>query len=86
MSAVELRPPLPPPLSHDGITFVMPKILSASPPEAVISAIAAALASMLPPGDFAASADGRLVFHASGAESLWYQAGLLQAMERASER
>ena len=86
MSAVELRPPLPPPLSHDGIIFVMPKATGRGLGPEVLSAIAAAISAALPPGDFAVSPDGRLVYQASGAESLWYRSGLLEAMERAQER
>ena len=53
--AITLRPPLPPPLSHNGILFLSPleQLNNSSAkeklPDQVVAAIAAALVSQLPP-------------------------------------
>jgi hypothetical protein len=88
MSAPLLRPPLPPPLSHAGITFVFdaPNTAATLAPETV-AAIATALSAILPAGDLVLDPLGNLSAvgtHAtsSAAASLWYQAGLLVGIER----
>lgn len=86
MSRVELRPPLPTPLSHEGIRFVMPALAAAKLSEPEVAAIASALTALLPPGDFAVSPSGELVFSSSLTESFWHRAGLLEGIEREPTR
>jgi hypothetical protein len=83
MSTIELRPPLPPPLSHEGITFVKspPRHATALSPNTVV-AIAMALNQLLPSGDFVATGDGRLELQGAGASSAWSVAARLDAVER----
>jgi len=62
MKKISLRPPLPPPLSHDGITFVEPSKAHADAlSSGVVAAIATGLSLVLPQGDFVVTSDGRLV-------------------------
>jgi hypothetical protein len=89
MTKLTPRPPLPSPLSHEGITFVLDRSLAGELPSSeVIAAIAVALHEMLPTGDIVVDADG--VVHIQGVPaqqhpvSLWYQAGLLAGIERSS--
>ncbi len=83
MSTVELRPPLPPPLSHEGITFVKSpsRHATALSPNTVV-AIATALNQLLPSGDFVVTGDGRLELIESGVPSAWSVAARLEAVER----
>ena len=83
MSTVELRPPLPPPLSHEGITFVKspPRHVAALSPNTVV-AIATALNQHLPSGDFVVTGDGRLEIIESGVPAAWCVAARLEAVER----
>lgn len=90
MNSPSLRPPLLPPLSHVGISFVFDR--QAAPdslaPETV-AAIATALNAFLPEGDLSVDAHGNVrVLSATGGASsrpsLWYQAGLLAGVERSS--
>ena len=92
MISSSLRPPLPRPLSHDGIVFFLDQSACKLPlPDQVISAIAAALQEMLPGGDLRVDGSGELVpAEASGANrsaySLWYHAGLLAGIDRVPAR
>lgn len=83
MSTVELRPPLPPPLTHEGVIFVKspPRRAPALSPNTVV-AIATALNQLLPSGDFVVTGDGRLELIESGAHSAWCVAARLEAVER----
>jgi hypothetical protein len=90
MSIPSLRPPLPPPLSHEGIRFVFDRASASDSltPE-TIAAIATALNAVLPAGDLSVDAHGNLrVLGATGGAdsrpSLWFQAGLLAGIERSS--
>jgi hypothetical protein len=82
MSTLELRPPLPPPLSHDGITFVKGISDDSRPLSAeTVSAIAAAINVLLPQGDFVATSDGRLQLLEPQA-SPWLTTARIEAIER----
>lgn len=84
-----LRPPLPPPLSHEDITFISPEAKEAATlrPE-TIAAIASALHALLPPGDCTTLSNGQLVFSSGSSvshnQSVWHIAGLLEAIERSA--
>ena len=57
-----LRPPLPPPLSHEGIVFItgtQPARENQALAPDTVAAIGAALLALLPPGDITAIGDGR---------------------------
>ena len=87
MSVPILRPPLPPPLSHDGILFTLDLgSLNAALSEETLVAIASSLQTLLPPGDFTVDAAGALLFRTTNtpAVSLWRQAGLLEGIDRSS--
>jgi hypothetical protein len=78
-----LRPPLPPPLSHEGIAFVAaPSQTSGELSAAEIAAIASALSSALPPGDFHLTEGGTLLYSNSGQLSPWGLAGRLESLRR----
>lgn len=87
MALIELKPPLPPPLSHEGIQFIAPIGVSELSPQ-LLAAIGTALQSLLPAGDFETAPDGRLSFshnsHKAEPLSLWRQAGLLEGIERST--
>lgn len=87
ISKLELRPPLPPPLSHAGIAFIVPVANGETPlPSPMIAAIASALHAVLPPGDCVTLPNGQLVFSSGSTnsqhQSVWHTAGLLEAIER----
>jgi hypothetical protein len=98
MSSSPLRPPLPPPRSHDGITFLPHPSLTgeskAEPaarrlPDTTVAAIAAALSELIGAGDFTVSTDGVLVFTEpltteAARGSAWSIAARLEAIERAT--
>jgi hypothetical protein len=77
-----LRPPLPPPLSHDGILFVSGAARSGEISHDTLSLIASALGNALPPGDFTVDANGALHFTTAEPPSLWRAAARLEAIER----
>lgn len=84
MNNIELRPPLPPPLSHSGITFVFgsfDQAFTLSP--ATVCAIAAALTNILPAGELSVAPDGRILCCSETVRSIWHQTGLLEGLERA---
>lgn len=97
MSSSPLRPPLPPPRTHEGITFLSP---GAHPPavvvpsaqrlpDATVAAIAAALTELLGAGDFTVDTNGVLIFSeclaTTQAElSAWSATARLEAIERAT--
>jgi hypothetical protein len=90
MTACTLRPPLPAPLTHDGIRFVLDRVSAQGTlsPQTLV-AIAASLTLLLPDGDFHVDAQGQIQTRtAAGSHgqpvSLWYQAGLLAGIERSS--
>lgn len=89
MSIPALRPPLPPPLSHDGITFTLDTGLACASRVShhTLVAIAAGLQAILPPGDLTVDHNGVVVplsgaVGPTSAPSLWYQSGLLAGIER----
>ncbi len=83
MSTVELRPPLPPPLNHAGITFVQGCARHpAAVPPSTVAAIATALNQLLPAEDFVVTGDGRFEFNESGIQSAWSVAARLEAVAR----
>lgn len=89
MTTPTLRPPLPAPLSHEGIAFVFDRTINSGTLSAeIISAIAAALHETLPPGDIFVDANGAVHIRGTAPHahtvSLWYQAGLLAGIERSS--
>ena len=77
-----LQPPLPPPLSHDGIAFVLSSVGGAEVPAQALSDIALALAAALPAGDFDVSPSGLLVYAETEGRSLWRAAGRIESVER----
>jgi hypothetical protein len=83
------RPPLPAPLSHDGVAFILDQSVDSGTltPE-VVAAIAVALHHTLPGGDLFVDAAGQLHIRgtapAAHSMSLWYHAGLLAGIERSS--
>ena len=89
MSESKLRPPLPPPLTHDGIRFILGHSSSSGSelsPE-ILAAIGAALELMLPTGDLTIDSSGAIVqthshLNSQGIPSLWRQAGLLAGIDR----
>lgn len=80
----ELRPPLPPPLSHKGIQFVRGASRPGEVSPELLSIIAATLHKALPPGDFSVDGSGNLTFSHNEASSLWRSAGRLEAIERST--
>ncbi len=79
-----LRPPLPPPLSHEGIIFVPGAVRSGELSHETLSLIASALGNALPPGDFTVDASGTLRFTTTESPSLWRSTGRVEAIERSS--
>lgn len=79
-----LRPPLPPPLSHDGITFVVGDSYSSGVSEETLAEIACALTATLPPGDFEVSSGGLLVYAEPEGSSQWRVAGRIESIQRGS--
>lgn len=86
MSAPILRPPLPPPLTHEGIRFVLDQSVASEPlPNEILIAIATSLQSLLPVGDLRSNERGELCAVQGASEpvpSLWYQSGLLIGVDR----
>lgn len=81
MDSSLLRPPLPEGLTHRDIRFVSP--CSGALSESVLVAIATALHELLPPGDFSVTAEGDTRASSEAARpSLWFNAGLLEGIER----
>jgi hypothetical protein len=78
----KLRPPLPPPLSHEGILFVPGAVRSGEISQETLSLIASALGNALPAGDFTIDASGTLHFSTTESPSLWRSVGRLEAVER----
>jgi hypothetical protein len=84
-----LRPPLPPPLTHDGIRFILDPASSSNSelsPE-IVAAIGASLELTLPSGDLTVDSSGAIVqvlgrFNSQDIPSLWRQAGLLAGINR----
>ena len=88
------RPPLPPPLSHEGIRFFTDivdadlKAKQTRMSDDIIAAIAASLQTLLPAGDLSVNNIGEVVHQPSRTDypsresSLWYQAGLIAGIER----
>lgn len=79
-----LRPPLPPPLSHEGIRFVMGTSQSGDLAQETLALIAATLHRALPQGDFTVDGSGNLTFTSNESPSLWRAAGRLDAIERST--
>lgn len=80
---VTLRPPLPPPLSHDGIPFVTGDNCAGISDE-TLTDIACALTAALPPGDFEVSPSGLLVYAEPEGSSQWRVAGRIESIQRGS--
>jgi len=81
---IDLRPPLPPHLAHEGIQFVMAR--SAQLSNETVAAIGAALQALLPHGDISILPSGEMELSSgeagSDARSLWRTAGRLEGVER----
>lgn len=77
-----LRPPLPPPLSHEGITFVAGGAPGSEIPDTVLAEIARALGAALPAGDFEVSPSGLLIYAESESPSQWRATGRVESVER----
>jgi hypothetical protein len=80
-----LRPPLPPPLSHEEIFFVaappaaeVPALLSPD----VVAAIGAALTALLPPGDITVGSNGYASGIARRVPSTWETKALHESIEQ----
>jgi hypothetical protein len=93
MNSINLRPPLPPPLTHDNIRFVIHDSSASNKPidAEIVAVIGAALQSVLPSGDLAVASDGSIIQAFNSQEeiqnssrnaSLWYQAGLIAGIDR----
>lgn len=92
MSSAIIRPPLPPPLSHEGIRFVLDRNVAGCSsdralPEEIIAIIAASLHELLPPGDLVVNERGQVAPSKPNnitqrPVSLWHQAGLLAGIDR----
>ena len=78
-----LRPPLPPPLTHDGIAFIRGDAAGEISPT-VLNSIASALSAALPQGDFEVSASGNLIFSLGELPSQWRNAGRLEGIDRST--
>lgn len=78
----ELRPPLPPPLSHSDIRFINGADRSNQISERDLREIAAALSAALPADDFEVAEDGRIIFSPSAQTSAWSIAGRLEGIAR----
>lgn len=78
-----LRPPLPPPLTHEGITFVRGDASGVLSPN-ILHSIATALSAALPQGDFEVSASGNLIFSHGEPPSQWRSAGRLEGIDRST--
>jgi hypothetical protein len=74
-----LRPPLPPPLSHEGISFALGRGDSGRVPDEVTLLIANAISAALPQGDFVVTKKGTLLFSASESLTSWQTAARLEA-------
>jgi len=85
MTRTSLRPPLPPPLSHEGIFFVSG---SNRLSDSIVAAIAATLHTLLPPGNCRAKSDGSIERPMDGSQrrlgSLWRHTALQEGIERSS--
>jgi hypothetical protein len=89
MSESKLLPPLPPPLTHDGIRFILGQSSSSRSelsPE-ILAAIGAALELVLPIGDLTVDSSGAIIqsqsrLNSQQTHSLWRQAGLLAGIDR----
>ncbi|MFN4895245.1 MAG: hypothetical protein ACK5GN_06085 [Pseudomonadota bacterium] len=91
MRTVTLLPPLPPPLSHSGIPFVLDvsHASTSQPSDETIVAIAASLQSLLPEGDLTVDSQGTIIqarssLRATDIRTLWHQVGLIEGIERSS--
>jgi hypothetical protein len=91
MSSIALRPPLPSPLSHVDIPFVIDlgAVGAERLSDHLVVAIASCLQALLPEGDLSTDATGALVQHRThtpyrDVPTLWHQAGLLEGIERSS--
>ncbi len=92
MKTIALRPPLPAPLSHNGIQFFLDERACGNTTnplsERVIAAIASCLQTVLPPDkDLFVDTNGSISAapassRVSQSLSLWYYAGLLDGVER----
>ena len=84
MTTIELRPPLPSHLSHDGIPFVFTG--SREIPDETIAAIGAALNALLPNGDLTVLPSGQIELTAPALQatnqSLWRQVARIESIER----
>jgi hypothetical protein len=84
MTTIELRPPLPSNLSHDGVPFVLTGTRQL--PAEVVAAVGAALHALLPTGDLTVLPTGQIqatppASHAGG-QSLWQQVARIESIER----
>jgi len=78
-----IRPPLPPPLTHQGITFVLDSSRNGGEiSQARLAEIAYALSTALPPGEFSVTEGGSLLYAESGQLSPWGIAGRFEALRR----
>lgn len=77
-----LRPPLPPPLSHEGISFVSGSAAAGDVSPEVASLIANALSAALPAGDFVVASNGAFHFNAMETLTSWQLASRLEAITR----
>jgi hypothetical protein len=84
MTTIELRPPLPSNLSHEGIPFVLTGSREIS--DDTIAAIGAALHALLPTGDLTVLPNGKIQLTAPASpatnQSLWRQVARIESIER----
>jgi len=80
-----LRPPLPPPLSHEGISFAPGRSDSGRVSDEVASLIANAISAALPQGDFVVTKKGMLRFSTSESLTSWQTAARLEGNIRGAK-
>ncbi len=88
-----MLPPLPPPLSHHEIAFILDLNSYNDITQNTLAAIAAGLQTILPPGDLKVDHSGTVISDSTRQEtpltkaplSLWHQSGLLAGINRSRE-
>lgn len=79
-----LRPPLPPPLSHDEIQFVFGQASPGPIPPEILTTIAHAISSALPGGDFDVTDEGIFLFANPENTPLWVAMGRSESIDRST--
>lgn len=80
-----LRPPLPPPLTHDQISFVIATGEGSGISDEVVTEIARAISASLPAGDFEVTPSGHLAYAQAESPSMWRSVGRIESVQRSSQ-